>query len=63
VDADDWTGDEQDEQLPVRRRLIDEVIAPGVPAVSAHSAGRRSLWPAFLFVLGPLMVLAILWFT
>jgi plastocyanin len=61
MDADDWTRGDQDEQIPVRRRLIDEVITTGVPAVSATSAGRRGLWPALLYFLVPLMALVLLY--
>jgi plastocyanin len=61
MDADDWIRGDQDEQVPVRRRLIDEVIATGVPAVSAASAGRGGLWPALLYFLVPVMALVVLY--
>ncbi|HZA41497.1 MAG TPA: plastocyanin/azurin family copper-binding protein [Actinomycetota bacterium] len=61
MDADDWRAGDPDEPMPVRRRLIDEVIATGVPAVSAAGAHRRRLWPAFLYLLIPAIALLLIY--
>jgi plastocyanin len=44
-----------------RRRLIDELVATGVPAVSAENTGRRSSpFAALLYLLIPLLVIGYL---
>jgi plastocyanin len=44
-----------------RRKLIDELVQTGVPAVTAAETGReRSPWLAFLFLLVPIIAIVIL---
>jgi len=44
-----------------KRRLVDELIATGVPAVAAAEAGRRGgRWLASLYVVIPLVAVAVL---
>lgn len=43
-----------------RRKMIDELVASGVPAVAAESGGSRSPWMALLYLIIPLLAIALL---